>query len=122
MTSACPPKDTALATAPPARHTKSALWAPMTCTRLGTDADPRQPPRVVHGHDPDLLLAEPRLQEPVGHERQAVLDGRVEDLPEIAAPHGALGADRARRREDRLPRALARVGRGERALEQRAAL
>ena len=32
MTSAVPPFSTATATAPPARHTKSAEWAPMTWT------------------------------------------------------------------------------------------
>src|ERR1700750_1760039 len=100
MTSAVPPSDTALATAPPARQTKSAEWAPITCTRLGTG----QPPRVLHRHDADLLLAEAGLQVAVGHQGQAVLDRRVEHLPQIAAPHSVLGAHRARRREDLLPR------------------
>src|SRR3954447_5414919 len=102
MTSAVPPSDTALATAPPARHTKSAECAPITCTRLGTG----QPPRVLHGHDADLLVAEAGLEEAVGHERQPVLHRRVEALPQIAAPHRAARAHRAGGREDLVPCAL----------------
>src|SRR3954447_737055 len=117
MTSAAPPSDTALATAPPARQMKSAECAPITCTRLGTG----QPPRVLHRHDPNLLLAEALLQEAVGHEGQPVLHRRVEDLPEVRAPDRVPGPPRARGGEDLLPRALARVGRGRRTLEQRAA-
>src|SRR4051812_30166350 len=119
MTSASPPAMTALATAPPARHTKSAECAPMTCTRLGT-VDPRQSPGVHDGHGPDLLVGEAGLEEAVGHEGQPVLDRRVEDLPEIGAPDGPLRAHRARGGEDLLPRALAGVRRGERPLHQRA--
>src|SRR3954454_9981940 len=99
MTSASPPSATALATAPPARQTKSAEWAPMTCTRLDTS----QPPRVLDGHDPDLLLAEAGLQEQVGHDGEPVLHRWIEDLPEVGPPDGVARADRARRREDRLP-------------------
>src|SRR3954451_18484317 len=117
MTSASPPAMTALATAPPARHTKSAECAPMTCTRLGT-VDPRQSPGVHDGHGPDLLVGEAGLEEAVGHEGQPVLDRRVEDLPEIGAPHGAVGADGAGRREDLVPGALAGVGGGEGALHE----
>src|SRR6266536_5634229 len=116
MTSAVPPLATATATAPPARHTKSAEWAPMTCTRLGTG----QPARVGHRHGVDLLLVEARLQQAVGHERQPVLDGRVEDLAEVGREDGVLGPGRADGREDALPGHLARVRRREAALEQRA--
>src|SRR3954451_8232081 len=116
MTSASPPSSTALATAPPARQTKSAECAPITCTRLGTG----QPPRVVHRHRPDLLLAEAGREEVVGHDGQPVLDRRVEDLPEVAAPHGVLYTGSARGREHVVPAALARVRRRERALHQRA--
>src|SRR3954447_21822142 len=103
MTSAAPPRDTALATAPPARQTKSAECAPITCTRLGTE----QPPRVLHRHRADLLFAEAGLQVAVGHQGQPVLDRRVEHLPEVRAPDGVARAHRARRLEDLLPRALA---------------
>src|SRR3978361_1458659 len=120
MTSASPPPATALATAPPARQTKSAECAPMTSTRLGT-GDPGQAAGVLDGHGADLLIGEPRREEAVGHDGQPVLHRRVEDLPEVAAPDRVAGADRARRGEDLVPRALARVGRGERALHQRAA-
>src|SRR3954447_11170136 len=116
MTSASPPSSTALATAPPARQTKSAECAPITCTRLGTG----QPPRVVHRHRADLLLAEAGREEVVGHDGQPVLDRWVEDLPEVRAPDRARRADRARGREHIVPRALARVGRRQRALQQRA--
>src|SRR3954465_676007 len=95
MTSAAPPRDTALATAPPARQTKSAECAPITCTRLGTG----QPPRVLDRHGSDLLVAEAGREAVVGHDGQPVLDRRVEDLPEIAAPDGALRTDRAGGRE-----------------------
>src|SRR3954447_11619348 len=118
MTSASPPSATALATAPPARQTKSAACAPITCTRLGMDAGPRQPPRVVHRHGPDLVVAEAGLEELVRHERQPVLHRRVEDLAEVAAPDGAFGPHGARRGEDLLPRALAGVGGRQRALQQ----
>src|SRR3954451_25327308 len=117
MTSASPPNDTALATAPPARQTKSAECAPITCTRLGTG----QPPRVLHSHDANVLLAEAGGEVSVGQQREPVLHRRVEDLPEVRAPDRVASADRARGGEDVLPRALARVGRRQRTLQQRAA-
>src|SRR3954469_22722934 len=104
MTSAWPPSDTALATAPPARQTKSAECAPITCTRLGTG----QPPRVLHRHRADLLLAEAGGEEAVGHDGQPVLHRRVEHLPEVGAPDRVARPDRARGREQLVPRALAR--------------
>src|SRR3954454_21763855 len=111
MTSASPPSLTALATAPPARQTKSAECAPITCTRLGTG----QPPRVLDRHCPDLLLAEAGVEEAVGHEGQPVLHRRVEHLPEVRPPDGVARAHRAGRGEHLLPRALARVGGRQRA-------
>src|SRR5919198_5844996 len=99
MTSAMPPFSTATATAPPARHTKSAECAPITCTRLGTG----QPPRIRHGHRADLLLVEACLQQAVRHQCQAVLDRRVEDLAEIGRQDRVLGPGRADRVEDALP-------------------
>ena len=51
----------------------------------------------------DLLLAEAGGEEAVGHDGQPVLDRRVEDLPEVAAPDGVRGADRARGGEDLAP-------------------
>src|SRR3954447_24741080 len=116
MTSAVPPFSTATATAPPARQTKSAECAPITCTRLGTG----QPAGVRHRHRADLLLVEARLQQTVGHQRQAVLHGRVEDLAQVGREHRVLGARGADRLEDALPRDLAGVRRGEAALEERA--
>src|SRR3954470_21032429 len=118
MTSATPPNDTALATAPPARQTKSAECAPITCTRLGTG----QPPRVLHSHDANVLLAEAGGEVGVGEQRQPVLHRRVEDLPEVRAPDRVADADRAGGGEDLVPRALAGVRRGQRALQQRASL
>src|SRR4029079_12958316 len=115
MTWAMPPLRVVTATAPPARHTQSAEWAPITSTRLGTG----QPPRVLDGHGADLLVGEAGLQEAVGHQGQAILDRRVGALPEIRAPDGVAGTHGAGRGEDLVPRALAGVGRGEGALHQR---
>src|SRR4051794_26381373 len=98
MTSAVPPSWTAFATAPPARQTKSAECAPITCTRLDTG----QPPRVLDRHHVNLLLAEAGVEVTVGQQGQAVLDRRIEDLPEIAAPDGVRGTHGARGREDLL--------------------
>src|SRR3954464_9885333 len=118
MTSASPPSDTALATAPPARQTKSAECAPITWTRLGTG----QPPRVLDRHRAYLLVGESGGEMLVGHDGQAVLDRRVEGLPEIAAPDRVRGADRAGGGEDLVPCALPRVRGRQRALQQRTLL
>src|SRR4051794_20409767 len=102
MTSAVPPASTHFAIAPPERQTKSALCAPITCSFLDTS----DLSCVVDGHRPDLVVREPGLEMHVSHDRQPVLDGRIEDLPEIRRPDGALDTDCTRRIKDRVPAAL----------------
>ena len=80
----------------------------------------RDPARVRDGHRADLLVGEAVGEERVGHQREAVLDGRVRVLAEVGRPHRLLRPHRARRLEDALPRDLARVGRREGALHHRA--
>ena len=58
---------------------------------------PRDAARVRHGHRAHVVLAEHRREETVGHEREPVLDGRIEVLAEVRRPHGVLGVDCARR-------------------------
>ena len=70
----------------------------------------------------DVILGEARLEQAIGHQREAVLDRRVRQLAEIGREHVVPGRGRADRVEGLLPRDLSAVDRREAALEQRAPL
>src|SRR6478735_12024079 len=113
---AVPPASTIVAIAPAARQTKSAECALTTRAFLATG----KPPRVDDGHHANVVVREPGREQPVRHQGQPVLDGRIRELAEIGREHVALRARRPDGLERRLPGDLARVDRGEAALEQRA--
>ena len=81
----------------------------------------RRRPGAATGDDhlPHLVLVEPGLEQPVGPDRQAVLDRRIVRVAAVAREERPLDPDRAHAFEHVLPRRLAAVRRRQAALEQR---
>src|SRR5262245_33251357 len=113
MTWARPPPSTTAAIAPAARQTKSAACALTTTSVLDTG----EPACVDDGHRAHLVLREAGLEQPVDHEGEPVLDGRVRALAEVGREHVPLHPSGANGLDGLLPADLARVDRGEAALE-----